>query len=474
MSDPIVLDITPPPAIAVTVTGGPGPMGATGPAGATGAAGAMGATGATGATGPAGATGPQGPKGDTGDAGPAGATGATGATGPTGATGATGAAGAAGATGATGPTGPTGATGATGATGPAGVVSATAPATYNSGTQTIGVTLGTGATDAAAGNDSRFTNARTPTAHASSHASGGSDAITVAESQVTNLTTDLAAKAPLASPTFTGTPAAPSAAQGTNTTQVATTAYVQTEVALLVPKSLVDAKGDLFAGTANDTVARVAVGADYKMVRANSGATPGVDYEYPVLHGRVKISGITQPYTVPGGLLAAVANITPSADTLYYSPFILTVPITIDQLATEFTTTGTAGKLARFGIATADANFLPQTLVIDAGTLDAGTSGVQTLAISATVLAPGRYVTCVNSPNAGGGTLRVLRSPSCFAGLSATLATEMWTMSVSRVQSAFPTGAGGMPAPTAHNYTGTAGGGPYHMFAYRVSVMAGV
>lgn len=39
-----------------------------------------------------------------------------------------------------------------GDTGDTGVVAATAPATYNSGTKTIGVTLGTGATDAAAGN----------------------------------------------------------------------------------------------------------------------------------------------------------------------------------------------------------------------------------------------------------------------------------------------------------------------------------
>lgn len=37
--------------------------------------------------------------------------------------------------------------------------------------------------------------------------------------------------APLASPTFTGTPAAPTAAQGTNTTQVATTAFVNAEIA---------------------------------------------------------------------------------------------------------------------------------------------------------------------------------------------------------------------------------------------------
>jgi hypothetical protein len=53
---------------------------------------------------------------------------------------------------------------------------------------------------------------------------------THAESDVTNLVTDLAAKAPLASPTFTGTPTAPSAAAYTNTTQLATTAHVYESV----------------------------------------------------------------------------------------------------------------------------------------------------------------------------------------------------------------------------------------------------
>jgi len=38
---------------------------------------------------------------------------------------------------------------------------------------------------------------------------------------------DISGKANLASPTFTGTPAAPTAATGTNTTQIATTAFVQ-------------------------------------------------------------------------------------------------------------------------------------------------------------------------------------------------------------------------------------------------------
>ena len=47
------------------------------------------------------------------------------------------------------------------------------------------------------------------------------------------LTSDLTTYATLASPTLTGTPAAPTAAADTNTTQIATTAYVQTEIAAL-------------------------------------------------------------------------------------------------------------------------------------------------------------------------------------------------------------------------------------------------
>jgi len=51
-------------------------------------------------------------------------------------------------------------------------------------------------------------------------------------STITNL---INSKAPIASPTFTGTPAAPTAAAGTNTTQVATTAFVQTAIENYLP-----------------------------------------------------------------------------------------------------------------------------------------------------------------------------------------------------------------------------------------------
>lgn len=52
----------------------------------------------------------------------------------------------------------------------------------------------------------------------------------VTKEYVDNSIPSLTAYAPLASPTFTGIPAAPTASTGTNTTQLATTAFVQQEL----------------------------------------------------------------------------------------------------------------------------------------------------------------------------------------------------------------------------------------------------
>lgn len=54
--------------------------------------------------------------------------------------------------------------------------------------------FGTAAGTVCEGNDARLSDTRTPTAHASTHASGGTDAITIAQSQVTNLSTTLNGK----------------------------------------------------------------------------------------------------------------------------------------------------------------------------------------------------------------------------------------------------------------------------------------
>lgn len=57
-----------------------------------------------------------------------------------------------------------------------------------------------------------------------------SGSTTLAQSDVTGLSDALAGKAPLASPELTGTPTAPTAAVNTNTTQIATTAFVVSEI----------------------------------------------------------------------------------------------------------------------------------------------------------------------------------------------------------------------------------------------------
>lgn len=66
--------------------------------------------------------------------------------------------------------------------------------------------------------------------------------------------TQINLKAPLASPTFTGTPAAPTATSGTNTTQLATTAFVRTEISNLVASapSALDTLNELAAALGND------------------------------------------------------------------------------------------------------------------------------------------------------------------------------------------------------------------------------
>jgi hypothetical protein len=68
-------------------------------------------------------------------------------------------------------------------------------------------------------------------------------------------------KANIASPTFTGTPAAPTATAGTNTTQVATTAFVTTAIdnigTTLSAFTLVESGTDLLIKYNGTTVAKI-------------------------------------------------------------------------------------------------------------------------------------------------------------------------------------------------------------------------
>jgi hypothetical protein len=71
---------------------------------------------------------------------------------------------------------------------------------------------------------------------------------------ITGLQAALDAKAPLASPALTGVPTAPTAAPGTNTTQISTTAFVQAAIAALINSApgALDTLNELAASLGND------------------------------------------------------------------------------------------------------------------------------------------------------------------------------------------------------------------------------
>ena len=77
----------------------------------------------------------------------------------------------------------------------------------------------------------------------------------------TGLTNAIALKAPLESPSLTGTPSAPTASSGTNTTQIATTQYVRSEISALVNSapSALDTLNELATALGNDAAFSVTV-----------------------------------------------------------------------------------------------------------------------------------------------------------------------------------------------------------------------
>lgn len=97
---------------------------------------------------------------------------------------------------------------------------------------------------------------------------------THAISDVTGLQTALDAKAPLDSPTFTGTPAAPTPSAGNNSTQIATTAYVDGAVAAIVDGApeLLNSLNELAAALGDDEnfAATISTSLGGKLTTANN------------------------------------------------------------------------------------------------------------------------------------------------------------------------------------------------------------
>lgn len=188
----------------------------------------------------------------------------------------------------------------------------------------------------------------------------------IAESQVMGLTVDLAAKAPLASPGLTGTPTAPTATAGTNTTQIATTAFVEAAVAgsLTNPMTTI---GDLIVGgTVSGGVAtptRLAAGTATYVLTSNG---PGVAPTYQAAAG----GGYTGPLYGMGGFGSGATGTLKatfaSTGTITFGPLN---PTTIDATRTVTTVAGHVYRIVFYY--NTDTNFC----LIQSGTSGGSSSG---------------------------------------------------------------------------------------------------
>ena len=129
--------------------------------------------------------------------------------------------------------------------------------------------------------------------------------------------------------------------------------WVTTDDANAIQNSIVDAKGDLIAATANDTPARLAVGTNGHVLTADSTAATGLKWAAVAAGGKL-LQVVSQAYTTVSSTTSTsfvdtgvTQNITPSSAS---SKVLVTV--TIPYYCTSATTATAGGKFAIYRGAT--------------------------------------------------------------------------------------------------------------------------
>jgi hypothetical protein len=141
---------------------------------------------------------------------------------------------------------------------------------------------------------------------------------------------------------------------------------IDTTMATMIPKSIVDAKGDLVGATANDTPARLAVGTNGQILTADSTAATGLAWTtasggFPAWSsytptvtsssGSITTSSSSAWYSQSGKTVVYTAKITISNAGTGAGTLIVTLPVTAQTrsgaewigAALEGTTTGYSG-----------------------------------------------------------------------------------------------------------------------------------
>ena len=222
--------------------------------------------------------------------------------------------------------------------------------------------------------------------------------------------------------------------------------------------------------------AGVAIGTIYRAIlRDVIGGTPVFDANFanatadaltftPATGGTITITTTRYAYGIPNGQMASQTTFSASANTVYYAPFEVTAPITVDAMAYSIGVAQTAGGgNVRMGIYAADSNLQPTGApLFDSGDapFTTSTTGAVLKQSTPATLQPGVYLTAFNTSAA----ITQVRAPvGGIATLNTTLGASMFshTLSVAQTQGAFPSPG------TAWTARGTSGTGTVNLTVMR-------
>ncbi len=158
-----------------------------------------------------------------------------------------------------------------------------------------------------------------------------------------------------------------------------------------IPPTLVDAKGDLIVGSANDAVSRLPVGTDGQVLTADAASPLGMKYTTPAAGGATGAmvmspkSGHTL-WPAPGALNGWVVGTNPfvSGSGSRGTPLIVAHDTTVNALICRVGT-AQAGCFVKVLLYASDAWGYPRTLVAQTPPIDCTTAALKTVTLGASV-----------------------------------------------------------------------------------------
>lgn len=192
-----------------------------------------------------------------------------------------------------------------------------------------------------------------------------------------------------------------------------------------IPKSLVDAKGDLIAATAADVVARLAIGTDGQVLTADAAQTAGMKWATPSSGGG---GGVAPPAV--GTRVAIVASdggntIALQGGWMNMVPVWVPVPFSISSLSVDVISPAAAPSTIKIGLYSVPTVGGAGTLLRDFGTITTETSGVKSLSGGPWAIPAGiYYIAALQNANAAtiraggnqnGGLMQIIPLPGSVA-----------------------------------------------------------